>query len=166
MKNIIRITEGAFRVLLGLSFFIIGAAVVLQLLGRNGIITSVVWTEEISRFALLYLAALGAGLAFRTGDMVNVDLISEALPGRAPWVLRLIGAAATFVTMALLLGPAWRFTSIGARQTAPASGIRMDIVHGAVLLLMASLAIFAILRIVGMLSGVEDGKPIRPEEEH
>ncbi|QUS36229.1 TRAP transporter small permease [Falsirhodobacter algicola] len=165
MHRLTRITEHVFRTLTGLSFAVIGVAVVLQLMGRNGLMTSVVWTEEISRFALLYIAALGAGLAFRSGDMVNVDLVSESLPGRAPWVLRLLSAVATLVGTLALIAPAWRFTSIGARQTAPASGIRMDLVHGAVLVVMVGLALFALLRIIGMLRGSEDGRPHRPEEE-
>ncbi|WP_128255554.1 TRAP transporter small permease [Falsirhodobacter deserti] len=165
MHSITRVLESVFRALTGLSFVIIGAAVVIQLMGRNGLMTSVVWTEEISRFALLYIAALGAGLAFRTGDMVNVDLVSEALPGRAPWVLRLLAAVATLCVMVALIFPAWRFTSIGARQTAAASGLRMDFVHGAILVLMVGLALFAVLRIIGMLRGSEDGRPVRPEED-
>lgn len=165
MHTFTRIIEGVFRTLVGLSFVIIGVAVVLQLIGRNGLMTSVVWTEEISRYALLYIAALGAGLAFRTGDMVNVDLVSESLPGRAPWILRLLGAAATLAVTVALIAPAWRFTSIGARQTAPASGIRMDLVHASVLVLMVGLAVFALLRIIGMLQGSEDGRPHRPEED-
>lgn len=165
MTRITSIIEGVFRALLGLSFLVIGGAVILQILGRNGLAPSVVWTEEISRFALLYIAALGAGLAFRSGDMVNVDLVSESLPGRTPWVLRVVGAVATLVVPVVLFLPAWRFVTVGARQTAPASGIRMNYVHGAISVLLVGLAIFAILRLLAMVRGTEDGRPIRPFEE-
>ena len=67
----------------------------IQVLGRSFFHSSPVWTEELTRFALLYLAAFGAGLSYRTGDLVNVDMICEALPGRWPWLLRLVSAAAT-----------------------------------------------------------------------
>ncbi len=165
LSAVTRIAEGLMRLLTGVAFLVIIAAVLLQLLGRGGWVPSLVWTEEISRFALLYLAAFGAGLSLRSGDMVNVDLISEAMPGSIPWFLRLLAALATLVGCAALIAPSWFYTSIGQRQTAPASGIRMDLIHGSVLVLVAGLALFALLRVVAMLRGTENGLPQRPEED-
>ena len=76
------------RAATGVAFMVIIVAVVVQLLGRSGIISSVVWTEELTRFALLYLAAFGVGLSYRSGNLVNVDIVCEALPERAAWLLR------------------------------------------------------------------------------
>lgn len=148
----------------GLSFTVLIASVLLQVSGR---LTSVsfVWTEELTRFALLYMVAFGAGLSFRTGDLVNVDVICEYLPGRAPWVLRLIAALMTGGLAVYLLPPAWLYVSIGAMQTSPALGLRMDLVHLSIWLLLLFLAVFAALRALGMLSGAEEGLPIKAEEE-
>ena len=55
--------------------------------------------------------------------------------------------------------PAWRYTAIGAMQTSPAMGMPMNWAHGSVLLLLAMLGIAALLRVVGMLTGVTDGRP-------
>ena len=58
----------------GLSFAVLIISVLIQVIGRaTG--NSPVWTEELTRYALLYLAAFGAGLSLRTGDLVNVDVI-------------------------------------------------------------------------------------------
>lgn len=148
----------------GISFAILIAAVLLQVVGR---ITGLapVWTEELTRYALLFTVAFGAGLAFRTGDLVNVDVVCESLPGRAPWVLRLISAVATAGLAIYLLPHAWRYVSIGKMQTSPALGVRMDIIHVTVWLLLMFLAIFAALRVLGMLAGTEDGKPFKPHED-
>ncbi len=152
------------RIGAGLAFAVLMAAVLVQVVGRlTG--SSPVWTEELTRYALLYMIAFGAGLAFRTGDLVNVDVVSEALPGRLPWLLRLFAAIATAGLAAYLLPHAWRYVAIGKMQTAPALGIRMDFVHFTVWLLLAGLALFGLVRVLGMLSGVEDGLPDKPEEE-
>jgi TRAP-type C4-dicarboxylate transport system permease small subunit len=148
----------------GIAFAVLIASVLIQVLGRlTG--SAPVWTEELTRFALLYLIAFGAGLAFRSGDLVNVDVICESLPGRLPWLLRLLSAVATAGLALYLLGPAWRYVSIGAMQTSPALGLRMDFVHLTVWLMLAGLALFAVLRILGMLAGAEDGTPRKPEED-
>lgn len=151
------------RVGVGLSFAVLIAAVLIQVIGRaTG--SSPVWTEELTRFALLYLIAFGAGLALRTGDLVNVDVICEALPGDLPRRLRYLAAGVTAALALFLLAPAWKFTAIGVMQTSPALGLRMSFVHVTVWLLLALLAAFAILRITRMASGAEDGTPQRPEE--
>ncbi len=148
----------------GISFAILIAAVLLQVTGRLTQFAPV-WTEELTRYALLFTVAFGAGLALRTGDLVNVDVVCESLPGRAPWVLRLVSAIATAGLALFLLPHAWRYVAIGKMQTSPALGIRMDFVHVTVWLMLVFLAIFALLRVFGMLTGAEDGKPVKPEEE-
>lgn len=148
----------------GLSFAVLLGAVLLQVVGRL-IGGAPVWTEELTRYALLFTVAFGAGLSFRTGDLVNVDVICESLPGRWPWLLRLVAASSTGALALYLLPHAWRYVSIGRMQTSPALEVRMDYVHLAVFLMLALLALFAVLRVLGMLSGAEDGKPVKPEEE-
>ncbi|WP_323768188.1 TRAP transporter small permease [Antarctobacter sp.] len=148
----------------GLAFAVLMGAVLIQVVGRlTG--SSPVWSEELTRYALLYMIAFGAGVAFRTGDLVNVDVISESLPAPFPWILRLLGALATAGLALYLLPHAWKFVAIGKMQTAPALGIRMTYVHLTVWLVLVGLALFAVLRVIGMLTGTDDGKPHRPEEE-
>lgn len=143
----------------GLSFVILMIAVTVQVVSRTFIGGSPVWTEELTRFALLYLAGFGTGIALITGDLVNVDLVSESLPGRWPWLMRLISAAMVLIFCLFSVGPALRFTQIGAMQTSPAMGLRMSWVHGSVLLLLVMLGIAAALRVWGMMSGKTDGRP-------
>ena len=159
MSAIIKAIRTILRIGTGTSFLVLIGAVVVQVAGRSFIGSSAVWTEELTRFALLYLAGFGTGLALFTGDLVNVDLISEALPGKLPWLLRLISAMIILVFCLLLIVPAWRFTSIGALQTSPAMAASMIYIHASVLLLLTALGIVAILRIVGMLTGSTGGKP-------
>lgn len=162
MARIIQTVTLLARLGAGLSFAVLMAAVVVQVVGRlTG--SSPVWSEELTRYALLYMIAFGAGLSFRSGDLVNVDAISESLPGRLPWLLRLFAALCTAVLALYLLPHAWRYVAIGKMQTAPALGIRMDFVHFTVWLMLAGLAVFGLFRVLGMLSGAEDGKPERPE---
>jgi len=163
-ETLIRVLTALARTGAGIAFGVLIVAVLVQVVGRftGG---SPVWTEELTRFALLYLIAFGAGLSFRTGDLVNVDVVSESLPGRLPKILRFFSAAATAGLALVLLMPAWKFVSIGRMQTAPALGIRMDYAHLTMFILLAGLALFAVLRCIAMLASAEDGTPQRTEEE-
>lgn len=157
--------EGLCRFLLLASFLVLMAAVLLQVFARTFLSSAPVWTEELTRFCLIYLGALGAGLALRSGDMVNVDLLCESLPGRAPWVLRLVCALATAGFALVMLAAAWDYTAIGRMQTAPSLGWRMDFVHAAMLVAFATLALWSLMRAAEMLTGRHDGRPIPNAED-
>ena len=163
MQRSLSILAGASRIAAGGAFAVLMAAVAVQVLGRT-FGNSPVWTEELTRFALLFLAAFGAGLSYRSGDLVNVDIVSEALPGRWPWRLRLLSAILTAVLCALLILPAWKYTAIGAMQTSPALGWRMNWIHASMLVLLASLLLFSTARALSMLMGLSDGLPKREAE--
>lgn len=149
----------------GLAFLVMIATVLIQVFGRfYG--TSPVWSEELTRFALLYLVAFGAGPSLLSGDLANVDILGEALPRKLSFRLRVLSTLTTGLLCLLLVMPAWKFTSIGRLQTSPAMGLRMDYVHASVLVLLCSLTIFATLRALEMLRGNEDGLPPQIERPH
>ena len=166
MTKLFKGLEGICRLLILAAFLLLMGAVLLQVYARTFLSSAPVWAEELTRFCLLYIGALGAGLALRSGDMVNVDLLCESLPGRMPWLLRLVSAALTVAFAAILLPAAWDYTMIGSRQTAPSLGWRMDFVHATQIILLVALGLWALMRIIEMLSGRHDGRPIPNSEEN
>lgn len=163
MKKAEAIIVQVCRAGIGLSFAVLIAAVLTQVLTRT-FGSSPVWTEELTRYALLYTAAFGAGLSLRSGELVNVDIVSESLPGRWSWLLRLFCAFLTAGLCVIIIGPAWQYVSIGALQTSPAMSLRMDFVHFSVFLLLVILLLFSVLRIVAMILSGEDGRPVQRED--
>lgn len=165
MKIFFKTLEGICKLLLLVSFLLLSASVLIQVFSRTFLTTSPVWTEELTRFCLIYIGALGAGLALRSGDMVNVDLLCESLPRPLPWVLRLICAILTAVFCFTLLGAAWDYTMIGVRQTAPTLALRMDFIHASMLVLFITLGLWSLLRCIEMVTGRHDGMPIPNSED-
>jgi TRAP-type C4-dicarboxylate transport system permease small subunit len=155
----------ACRIALGAVFAILIATVALQVFTRTFSASSPIWTEELSRFALLYMAAFGVGLSYRSGDLVNVDILQEAVSERKSWWMRFVSAIATAGLALFMIAPAWRFTTIGAMQTSPSLRWSMDLIHASVLVLAIILFVFALLRVVGMVAGIEDGRTQFAEEE-
>jgi TRAP-type transport system small permease protein len=155
----------ACRVALGTVFAVLIATVAIQVFTRTFSASSPIWTEELSRFALLYMAAFGVGLSYRSGDLVNVDILQEAVSERKAWWMRLVSAIATAGLALLMIAPAWRFTTIGAMQTSPSLRWSMDLVHASVLVLAITLFAFALLRVVGMVAGIDDGRTQFAEED-
>lgn len=143
------------RIAIGLSFAVLIIAVLTQVIGRT-LGSSPVWTEELTRFALLYIAAIGAGLSLQSGDLVNVDIFCDAFGMRASRAFKLVSSLLTIAMSALLVIPAWQFVSIGALQTSPALGLRMTWIHLSVFVLLVLLGLFASLRVIKLFTSPAD----------
>lgn len=152
------------RSAVGIAFFTLIFVVMLQITTRTFGLSSPIWTEELSRYLLLYLVAFGVGLSLMTGELVNVDLLQETVPEKAAWTMRLLSAVATAILGAVMIWPAWRFTKIGAFQQSPSLRWPMDIIHASILVLSVMLCLFALLRVIGMLAGTDDGRTQYAEE--
>lgn len=158
MQQVEKVLVAVCSIGVAISFLVLIAAVLTQVLGRT-FASSPVWTEELTRFAMLYTVAFGAGLSLRSGDLVNVDVVCEDLPGNWPRRLRLLSAIATFGLCAFLLPHAWKYVSIGALQTSPALGARMDYIHFSVFALLIGIALFALMRVAAMVFHSDEGQP-------
>jgi len=152
------------RTVVGVFFFALIVVVSIQIVARTFDLATLVWTEELTRYLLLYTTAFGIGLSLVTGELVNVDMLQEAVNERKAWWMRLVAHAATAVLGAAMIAPAWRFTRIGTFQRSPTLQWPMSLIHASVLLLAILLFLFALLRVIGMLTRTEDGRPQRPEE--
>ncbi|HSK40891.1 MAG TPA: TRAP transporter small permease subunit, partial [Arenibaculum sp.] len=125
MSRVGNVLARVLRAAVLVSFLVLISAVVIQVVSRVALPRSPVWTEELSRVALLYLVAIGGGLSIRTGDLVNVDLLISSLkPKPRRWLARGI-ALCSAIFVAALIPSAWRFVSIGGLQTSPTLGSGM-----------------------------------------
>jgi TRAP-type C4-dicarboxylate transport system permease small subunit len=140
--------HAALRVVVGACFFVLLLAVLLQVVSRLMLPNPPVWTEELSRFCLIFCAGFGIGLALRSGELVGVDVLTAALsPGLRKGVDAL-GCVVMIGFAALLLAPGWEFVDIGSLQSSPALGWNMFWVHMAVLIAPVTLALAAVERLL------------------
>ncbi len=153
MSRLLDLVVFVARAAVGLAFTVLAGSVLLQVAARTFLPQSPVWTEELTRFALLYMVAFGAGLSLRSGDLVNVDIVLEMVPRPVRRGLEVAGAAATAVFALILISPSLKFMQVGVFQTSPALGWRMDWVFASMLLAVLMLALFGVVRAVDVARG-------------
>lgn len=153
LKSLGRLHAG-LRLLVGACFGLLLAAVLLQVVSRLLLPNPPVWTEELSRFCLLFCAAFGIGLALRSGELVGVDLVTMMLPRAGKVAMEAASCLVMIGFGLLLLAPGWAFVDIGSLQTSPALGWNMFWVHMAVLIAPVALVLGAIERMLRVLSGL------------
>lgn len=76
------------RWLIGLCMVAMTALVFVNVVTRYCFGYSIAWSEEVSRFLMIYIAFLGAGLALRQGRLIAVELFQDMLPRPLALVLR------------------------------------------------------------------------------
>ncbi len=89
---------------------------------------SILWVEEVSRYLMIWLTFLGAGLVLRYGGHIGIDTLQERLPGLAPALRATIFVLllAFFAAMAWLGG---RYALLTWGQTTPVLQIPIGVVY-------------------------------------
>lgn len=108
---------------------------------------SLAWAEEVSRYLMIWLAFLAAGLALREGAHIAVDLLPEALPEPAARVLRAVILAAVAAFLLLLIWLGWGYADFAMMQRTPVLRLPVGLVYLAIpigcALMLVHLVLFA-----------------------
>lgn len=128
--------------------FLIGV-VTIQVLGRIPGFPAFSWTEEIARFALVYLVGFSCGLALLRGEMVNVDLFVAPLPeGIRRGIERLVDLIVLGFAIVIIPG-AWDYVAYSMGERARSVDMPMITIYAVMILIPVSLAFFSIFRLLG-----------------
>jgi TRAP-type C4-dicarboxylate transport system permease small subunit len=108
---------------------------------------SLVWVEEISRYLMIWITFLGAGLVLRFGGHIAIEDLHDKLPGIGGRILR---TAIVVLMMAFFAAMAWNgvaYLEAMQYQTTPVTGVSFAWVYSALpigfVLLMVHLALVA-----------------------
>ena len=105
---------------------------------------SILWVEEVSRYLMIWLTFLGAGLVLRYGGHIGIDTLQGALPRHAVWI-RLAIYALLLVFFAMMLWLAARYSMVTWGQTTPVMGIPIGAVYLAMPIGFTLLAVHLLL---------------------
>lgn len=94
--------------------------------------SAISWSEEGSKYLMVWLTFLGAPIALRHFAHINIDLLINALPARLQQVLRFFISLIIVFTMAILLWKGVGFAQLGARQVASSFNFSMFYMYVAV----------------------------------
>jgi TRAP-type C4-dicarboxylate transport system permease small subunit len=92
---------------------------------------SILWTEEASRYAMVWLTFIGAGPVLRYGAHIGIDTLERALPRQA-WIVRATIFALLAIFFAVMIVVGIRYSILTWAQTTPV----LEIPIGAVYLAM------------------------------
>lgn len=90
------------------------------------------WSEEVARYALVWLSFLGGGLVFRHGGHVSIDFLVNKLAGPPRWLVVGCATLASATFLAVLAWQGYTLMERGAYQTSPALRLPMTVPYAAI----------------------------------
>ncbi|WP_168219857.1 TRAP transporter small permease [Pseudotabrizicola formosa] len=143
--------NAAVTVLVGLLLMVVTVAVFGQVTVRfvltaGGINISAPWTEELARYALIWMVFLGAGVGVRHAQMIALEFGVRRLPARIGIPVRYLSIVLCVAFFALMVWVGISFVDLGRSETSPVLGITKDYVYwampvGAGLMILNALAL-------------------------
>jgi TRAP-type C4-dicarboxylate transport system permease small subunit len=138
-------------ILVGLLLMVVTVAVFGQVTVRfvltaAGINISAPWTEELARYALIWMVFLGAGVGVRHAQMIALEFGVRKLPARLGVPVRYLSILLCVAFFAMLVWVGLSFVNLGRTETSPVLGITKDYVYwampfGAALMIINSAAL-------------------------
>lgn len=99
---------------------------------RYALNNAISWSEEGSKYLMVWLTFLGAPIALRHAAHINIDLLIRVFPPRGRQVFYLIIHLIIVATMGILFWEGATFTRMGARQVASSFNFSMAWMYVAV----------------------------------
>ncbi|WP_305987876.1 TRAP transporter small permease [Roseibium sp. MMSF_3544] len=127
------------RILIAVNQFLVASAlamvfliVITNVVGRYLFGISLSWGEEVARFLMIFGVFAGAGLALRSGRLVEIDLFVALLPDRLRTLVRWGSVIVMAGFMALIFWFGVQFVSFGWNKETMATGISRGIPYLAI----------------------------------
>ena len=125
--RLIRIISIIIGVLLALMVIIVFSNVV----ARYFLNASLAWSEEISRFMLIWLVFLGSVLAYIKNEHLGLDILIIYLPNKISRLVLVLANLLVIVAIGIILRGGWNMTTytFGSGWTSPALSIPYGFVY-------------------------------------
>ncbi len=141
--------------LIGL-FLMLVAVVFFQVIARYVFDAPPFWTEELARFTLIWITFVGAGLVHQRGEHIAVNSFRDTLPRRPRALLDILISLLVLAVLIVFAKAGLSIVAVGT-QTAPALGISMRYVYGALLVGTALMILVTVTQLVVRLSALSKG---------
>jgi TRAP-type C4-dicarboxylate transport system permease small subunit len=116
-----------------------------QVFARFVVGSPLTFSEELSRFLMIWLAMLGSSYALREGTLIAIDLLPDAVKGKKRLIVKSLISFMVIIFSVILVVQGWEMSMTVSTQIAPSTRISMFIPMfalpiGGLLLIMNSIA--------------------------
>ena len=144
-----KLSHGLDRAMIGTVFLLVAAMVIvttLQVVFRV-FFNALTWSEELSRYLLVWGTFFGATLAYKRGNHIAVTFVVDLLPGRVRTAFLILSYLLSMVFFVVIAVQGMKMIQMQVFQISPAMSLPMKHVY---LSIPVSLLIMTIHALAGM----------------
>jgi len=78
IRQIAHISQNALRIMIGAMVAILLAIMILQIIFRYGLNSSLIWAEEVCRYLLIWVSFLAAFAAYERGEIAAITVLRRS----------------------------------------------------------------------------------------
>ena len=159
MEQYRRVVDGlniAVRWILAALMLVMTVLIGWQVIARFIVGESLTFSEEVSRFVMVWLVLLGAAYAAKNGRLMKVDIVEHMLSGRAKPTVIMVAGVLSIVFYLVLVVFGFFIVSAVSYQMTPATEVSMSIPMAALPVGGILLVINTIHQMFGVALGVEE----------
>lgn len=148
--------ERALKLLMVLCILVMSVLVFINVILRYGFNSSLIMTEEIARYAFVWMTFLGGILAFARNRHVRMEIVTDALRGKARQIVLLAGDIVVLVCCYLIVKGCYELASLNMVNRLPVTGMSVAWLYAAGVPFGLSVAGITIYRIVRRFAGKQE----------
>lgn len=153
-----RLAEQALKILMVLCIVTMSVLVLTNVVLRYGFNSSLIATEEIARYAFVWLTFLGGILAFARNRHVRMDLFVNRLPKRPRTAVFLAGDIIILVCCYLIVRGCYELASLNMINRLPVTGLSVAWLYAAGIPFGIAVAGLVLRQMVRRLTGKDEGQ--------
>lgn len=123
--------ERLLDALVGAMILVMTVAIIWQVFARYVLDAAPGWSEELSRYLMMWVTLLGGAAVLRSGGHISVTALFDWLPRRMHPALLALRDLAMVAALATLFWYGWGYAAINAVQESAAMEIRKSIIYTA-----------------------------------
>lgn len=139
MKALFRIVDGlnlvlrhAVGAMLGVMVLVVALQIVVRfVLPKLGLVVSAAWTEELARYLMVWSIFLGSAVATRSGALIAMDSLPDALPEAAAHLVRTLALLITIAFYGVLFWLGVKWMEFGMAESSTVMALPMAWVYAA-----------------------------------
>ncbi|MDF2533346.1 MAG: hypothetical protein K0Q65_2927 [Clostridia bacterium] len=162
MKKLLTVCENFIKYLVGALLAAMVAIVFWNVVSRYFLGASIAWSEEISRFMLIWVVFLGAVLAYVKDEHLSLDILIKAVPKRIAHIMQVMADIGVLYAIYIIVMGGLNLTMTSWDWLSPAAAIPYAYVYLIIPIAGAAVLIMTIFKLIGhikVLFGISKEEP-------
>lgn len=148
------------RWILAALMFVMTVLIGWQVIARFIVGDSLTFSEEVSRFVMVWLVIVGAAYAAKNGRLMKVDIVEHLLSGKAKQTVIMVAGLLSIVFYLVLVVFGFFIVNAVSYQLTPATEVSMSIPMAALPVGGLLLIINTVHQMFGVSLGIEEGTEV------